>query len=637
MNNRARAWDIVIIILTILGLAIVMNQVFFFRAFGFAPTTEAFLYWVLGAFLPLVFIVFPFRKKSKGVVNPEWHDVLLAGASLVIIIYYAFNSNNIIYGGWDYVAPTLPTLLAFILWALVLEALRRAAGLPIFILTTFFSMYPLFAGKVPISFLSGISVSFEVLARSHAMSPNSILGLPMQTAATILAGFLLFGVTLEATGGANFFFNLAQALFGTARGGPAKVAVVGSAFMGMMSGSAVSNVVTTGTITIPAMKRTGFTPEFAGGVEAIASTGGSITPPIMGSAAFIMASFLAMPYSEIALAAAIPAVLYYMSIFLQIDAHAAKTNLRGFARSELPLVKDTLLGGWPFIFAIAFLVYLLTIMKNEAQAPFAASAVTLLIAAIRKKDRLNIQTLKKIFLDVGKTNAEIFGIIAGVGLVVGGLSISGVSLSFSGELVRLAGGSSIFILIAGAFTSFILGMGMTVSAVYVFLAIVMAPALIQQGFNPIASHLFVIYWATVSYVTPPVALASYAAAGIAKGNAVKTSFISMRLGVVAFIIPFMYIYNPALVGQGSIGEIVLTFITASIGVLLLSAAFEGWFLGIGCIAKITRTILVPAGLLLMTPGIQTDLIGFALGGIAVIPSLLVNKKNKKDSPVSANQ
>ncbi|HAS04737.1 MAG TPA: C4-dicarboxylate ABC transporter, partial [Dehalococcoidia bacterium] len=353
---------------------------------------------------------------------------------------------------------------------------------------------------------------------------------------------------------------------------------------------------------------------------------------------FIMASFLAVPYAEIALAAAIPAVLYYMGIFLQVDAHAAKTKLMGLKREELPEIKTTLKEGWPFIFAIAFLIYLLAIMKNEAQAPFTASAAMVLIAAIRKKDRLKKESLKKIFLDAGKTIAEIFGIIAGVGLVVGGLSISGVSLSFSSELVRVAGGNSLLILIAGAFTSFILGMGMTVSAVYVFLAIVMAPALVQQGFNPIAAHLFVIYWATVSYVTPPVALASYAASGIAKADPVKTSFVAMRLGVVAFIVPFMYVYNPALVGQGPIGEIISTFISASIGVFFLAAGFEGWLLGIGRIPKISSIILIPAGLLLMTPGTMTDLMGIALGAIVILYHIYRKRKIKIkiDIPESIN-
>lgn len=629
-------WRAVVIVFTLLGLLATVSQVFFWNPFGGSLLRNQFLYILLAVFLSLVFLIFPAYKTAAKKV--PWYDVVLFGAAIVVNAYFAYNAENISNFGWDYAGPPLAVAFSFVEWALVLEALRRTAGSAVTVIALLFSIYPLFAGRVPIGFLQGIEFDFLSSARMHAMGVDSILGLPLQTAASILIGFLLFGVVLQHTGGARFFYDLAQSLFGHARGGAAKVSIASSASMGMMSGSAVSNVLTTGPMTIPAMKRAGFTGRYAAGVEATASSGGSITPPIMGAAAFLMVSFVGVPYREIALAAAIPAILYYLGIFTQVDAYSAKSRLAGTPRAKLPRTLPVLRTGWPYVLALAGLVVLLVLFKREAQAPFIVVVALLAVALLRRTERLTPRGIGEMIFGAGKTISEILGIIAGVGLIVGGLSMSGVSLSLARELVSLVGDNVGLILVAGAITSFVLGMGMTVSAVYVFLAIVMAPALVALGIEPIAAHLFVIYWATVSYITPPVALASFAAAGIAGTRPMQTSLTAMRLGMVKYVIPFCFVLNPALVGQGSLADIGFTFCMAVLGVILMACSFEGWLLGIGRPMHIvTRIIGLLAGAAMLAPETISSLIGLAVAMGVVVLTRFVPPPSRDDTAESAGQ
>ncbi len=618
-NGRCNAfWRTVVVVFTVLGLLLTVSQVFFWNPFGGSLLKPQFLYLILAIFLPLVFLIFPAHKGSKKKI--AWYDVLLFAATIVVNVYFAYNAENVINFGWDYAGPPVAVAFSLLEWALVLEALRRAAGLAVTVIALVFSIYPLFAGRIPIGFLQGIEFDLLSTARMHAMGVDSVLGLPLQTAASILIGFLLFGVVLQHTGGARFFYQLAQSLFGHARGGSAKVAVISSASMGMMSGSAVSNVLTTGPMTIPAMKSSGFPGRYAAGVEATASSGGSITPPIMGTAAFLMVSFVGVPYSEVALAAAIPAVLYYLGIYTQIDAYSAKSKLSGTPRALLPRAVPVIVAGWPYLLALSGLLILLVIYKKESQAPFIIVAVLIVVAFCRRTERLTPRGFVDMLFAAGKTIAEILGIIAGVGLIVGGLSMSGVSLSLARELVSLVGDNVLLILAAGAVTSFILGMGMTVSAVYVFLAIVMAPALVDLGVNPIAAHLFVIYWATISYITPPVALASFAAAGIAGTRPMQTSLTAMRLGMVKYVIPFCFALNPALVGQAGLTEIAFMFGMAILGVVMMACSFEGWIIGVDRrMHWAARVVGLCAGFAMLAPETISSLIGLAVAvGLVLI-------------------
>ncbi|TCP57018.1 TRAP transporter 4TM/12TM fusion protein [Tamaricihabitans halophyticus] len=612
-NERCNTfWRTVVIAFTVLGVALTVCQVFFWQPFGISMLRHQFLYFVLAFFLSLVFLIYPARKSATGGV--PWYDVLLFLASIVVNVYFGYNTEKIINFGWDYASPPLAVVFSFALWALVLEALRRCAGVAVTVIAGVSSIYPLFAEVIPIGFLQGIAFELDSAAQMHAMGTVSILGLPLQTAGSILIGFLLFGAALRYTGGATFFYQLAQSLLGGSRGGPAKVSVLSSGTLGMLSGSAVSNVLTTGPMTIPAMKRAGFPGKYAAGIEATASSGGTITPPIMGAAAFLMVSFVGVPYAEIALAAAIPAFLYFLGIFLQVDAHAGSTKLRGMPRAELPRFLPVLGGGWPYLLALFGLIALLVVYRNESQAPFIIVAALLLVSVLKRADRLTLRGFLDLVFGAGKTIAEIIGIIAGVGLIVGGLSMSGVSLSLARELVAVVGGSLVLMLIAGAVTSFVLGMGMTVSAVYVFLAIVLAPALVELGVNPIAAHLFVIYWATVSYITPPVALASFAAASIAGTKPMQTSLTAMRFGMVKYVIPFCFALNPVLVGQGGFGEVVFAFGMAILGVWLMACSFEGWLVGVGRrMHWVARLLGGLAGFAMLAPETTSSLLGLAAG------------------------
>ena len=580
------AWTVAVAALTVAGILLAMNQVFFWNLGGLAVLTNAFLYLLLACFVPIVFIMWPIKDRGRAEHQQPaepgvpWYDVGIIGVFTACCLYLAYHGEDIQEFGWEFVAPMPATVVSFLLWGVVLEALRRSAGWIVAVLALAFSLYPMVAEGIPAGLLQGISYDLTTLAQIHAMGAESILGLPLQTAGSILVGFLLFGVVLQHTGGADFFHSLSMALFGQYRGGSAKVTVASSASMGMMSGSAVSNVLTTGPMTIPAMKRSGFSARMAGGVEATASSGGSITPPIMGTAAFLMVSFLGVAYTEVLIAAAIPAVLYFLGIFIQIDGYAAQRGLTGTARDKLPRLGASLLAGWPYLGALALLTLMLFTSGSESQVPYWVVGLLLVIAFIKPGVRFGPRQWLAMVLDIGRTLGQIVAIIAGVGLFLGGLSATGVALSLSRDLVALVGDNLLLILIASAIVCFILGMGLTISAAYVFLAIVMVPAVTALGVDPIAAHLFVIYWASVSYITPPVGLAAFAAAGIAKSRPMATCLSAMKLGAVKYVVPFGFVLNPALVAQASLGEVLLAFAASLVAVYALACAISGWLLGV---------------------------------------------------------
>lgn len=598
MNRIHGFWKVIVIVATLIGIFLAVNQVFYLRLFGFVPLANEYLYYLLAMFMSIAFLALPARKKD---VSIRYYDVIGAGLTFIITMYLGFNSERIILEGWDWAAPVVPTIAAIILWGLVLEMLRRTGGKILFIICGLISLYPLIANIIPVYFLQGASFDFATLANNHIMSTNSILGVPLSTIGTLVIGFLVFGVILTHTGGGAFFFKLAQSLFGHSRGGEAKVSIVGSAFFGMLSGSAISNAVTTGQMTIPAMKNSGYESKYAAAVEATSSTGGTITPPIMGSAVFIMTSFIGVAYLDIVVAAVIPAVLFFLAVFLQVDSYAAKHKLQGTAKKDLPSTFKTLKDGWIYLVSMAVLILVLVFIQSEGQAPYYASALILLLASLKKSTRFNLKKLTDMVVDLGKVLGEIISLIAGIGLIVGAFSATGVSFSFSRELVQMAGDNLLLLLLAGAITSFILGMGMTVSASYIFLAIILAPALETVGVEPIAAHLFVLYWATASYITPPVALATFATASIAKSDPLKTSLISTKLGIVMLFIPFFIVYNPALLWSGTIMDSLISIGTAAIGVFLISAALQKYLHGFGKIPFIASVLFAIGGLGMIMP------------------------------------
>src|SRR5690606_9525716 len=398
---------------------------------------------------------------------------------------------------------------------------------------------------------------------------------------------------------------------------------------GMLSGSPTSNVLTTGTITIPTMKRCGYPSAYAGAVEACASTGGAIMPPVMGAAAFIMASFLNVPYAEVVIAAFLPALLYYAALMLQTDAFAARNKLVGLDRSEVPPIGGTLKTGWHYIVALIGLTYLLLAWRIEAAAPFLVSLFLLAIAVLRARNTgFNLRAFCQLTVDVGQGLAQLVCLIAGIGLIIGALSITGVANSFSRELVQYAGGNVYLLLAAGALTSFILGMGMTASACYIFLAIVLAPALVEVGIDPMAAHLYIFYWGMVSFITPPVALAAIAAASIAKADAMAVGFRALRIGSLLLLLPVLFVLQPALIMKGDTSTVLQACLTALAAVAMVAAAFEGYLWRVGNLSGIPRIGIGLGGLLLVIPEGYTDLVGAAVVIVSILLAMISARRAK---------
>jgi TRAP transporter 4TM/12TM fusion protein len=455
----------------------------------------------------------------------------------------------------------------------------------------------------------------------------------MKAFGEIVVGFIIFGVALNHTGGGKFFNDIAFAMVGHIRGGAAQVGVISSALQGSISGSVISNVISSGVVTIPAMKRTGFSAKYAGAVEAVASTGAVLMPPVMGSTAFVMASFLGRPYGEIALAATIPALLFYLGLMLQIDAYAARAGLRGMRREELPNFLATIKEGWIYIAVFVVLVFFMVHESREALAPFYATGLLLLVNQILPRHRMDWPRFVEFLAAAGRGLAEIVAILMGVGFIIGSFSVTGLAGTLANDLVYLAGDAPIVLLIMGAATSFIFGMGMTVTACYIFLAIVLAPPLVQAGLDPLGVHLFIMYWGMVSFITPPVALAAFAAAPIARCSPFAIGYEAMRMGSIMYFVPFFFVLNPALILHGPVWEIVVVTSTAVVGILFIAAGLQAYLIGVGRIENslvgwLARLLLLASGLCFAVPGgtaiglghLELALIALALGlpGVALV-------------------
>jgi TRAP transporter 4TM/12TM fusion protein len=619
-------WHAVLIVFSTAGTLLAINQLFNINFLtGYVLLENRYLYLLLSLFFSLTFLILPATRTAPRDRVP-WYDVALFLAAVLVPCYFAWNGLRILEEAWDFRAPTEAVWVGAALWALLLEAARRAGGIALFVLVLAFSLYPVVAGEMP-GPIAGFNLSFADTLRYHTMSVEAILGIPMRVFGTLIVGFIIFGEALQATGGGRFFNDLAMAMLGSFRGGPAKVSVVASGLFGSMSGSVVSNIVADGAITIPMMKRMGFRSEVAAAVEATASTGGALTPPVMGATAFVMASILGISYIDVAIAAAIPSLLFYVSLYFQVDAYSARHGLRGLPRRELPAFWPTLRDGWFFLIAFAALVFLLVSLRREAHAPFFATAALLVLAMVRRDTRFTTATFLEFLAGMGRVLCELVTILAAVGLIIGALAVTGVAGTFSSDMIRLAGGNVFLLLVLGALACFVLGMGMTMTAAYVFLAVVMAPALIQQGLNAVAVHLFIMYWAMLSFITPPVAIGAFAAASIAHCSAMRTGFEAMRFGAVKYILPFFFVYNPLLVAQNATWlDLLWVMSGAVLGVGLLSYGLQGYALGVGALALntggfVVRGLFIVAGLLLAAPEPVTDVIGLVLA-VAVYAALL---------------
>jgi len=576
-------------------------------------------YALMGLLLPLCFLIYPSFRSPKS----YWLDGVLSLAAFCTCVFFFINAETMLDYGWEFSAPAYAVWVSYLLWALIMEGVRRSGGWVLFFLVLVFSLYPIVADMLP-GPISGMSSSAAETASYHVMSIESILGLPFRAFAQLVIGFLIFGIALQHTGGGRFFINLAFAMFGHVRGGSAKVAIVSSGLMGSMSGSVITNVLTTGQMTIPAMKKNGMEKEYAAGVEACASTGGVLLPPIMGSTAFVMATFLNVAYTTVALAAAIPAFLYFFGLFIQVDAYAARKGLVGTPRDELPSLTETMKQGWFYIAAFMVLIFLLVYLQREAVAPFYATGMLLVLNQLSPSHRWNLRDGGSFLVATGKLLMELLTIMAGVGLIVGALSVTGLSGTLVNDLLYLAGDSTLLLLLMGAFTSFFLGIGMTVTAAYVFLAIILAPALIQGGLDPMSVHLFILYWGMLSFITPPVALGAFAAASIAGASALTTGFKAMRLGSVIYFIPFFFVLEPALILSGTLWETLFATIKVIVGIILIAGTLQRYVLAVGFLDRAGplgvagRALVIIGGGLIALP--TTEVIGINVGDATLIIS-----------------
>ncbi|WP_316979381.1 TRAP transporter permease [Shumkonia mesophila] len=642
LRSLSNGWRALFRIATVGVVLLAVNQAFNFNFFvGYALIETRYLYALLGFILPMIFLFYPHREGARRDQIP-WFDFVLAAASVAAVVYFIIHAVTILDLGWEMGAPMDATIIGAVLWLLVIEAARRSGGFSLAVIVAVFSLYPVYAGQLP-GPIAGFSSGIDVTAAYHAMSGESILGIPLNTFGQLVIGFLIFGAALQHTGAGKFFLNFAFAILGQVRGGPAKVAIFASGLMGSMSGSVITNVITTGTMTIPAMRRIGLTPAFAGGVETCASTGGVLMPPVMGTTAFIMANFLGVPYADVAIAAVLPSLLFYYGLFVQIDTRAAREGIKGLPRAELPSLKQTLREGWYYLFAFALLIFMLLVLKREVLAPYYTTPLLLLINQIVPTDtRWKWRNLLRFIDALGQMFTELVAILAGVGLIIGALSVTGLAGTLVNDLLSIAGGSPFLLLVMGAVASFILGVGMTCTAAYVFLAILLVPALTQVGINPMASHLFILYWGMLSFITPPVALGAFAAASIAKAHPMRTGFEAMRLGSIIYFIPFFFVFDPAFILQGAWSDMLVVFGFALLGTFFLAGGLQGYVQGVGNIFMgrryewPARVAIMAGGIALASPGhgafpwTKVEMVIFAC--ILLVPVLglasLANRRGK---------
>ncbi len=546
------------------------------------------------------------RRRRSGFAAP---DLVLGVCSIAVAIYLITIYGTLMRNstGTPF-APVGISLAAVAGTLIIMELTRRVAGLALVIIAVLFLTY-VFTGQFLPGFLNSPPITWERFF-SQVYTDAGILGPTTAVSSTYIILFIIFAAFLQASKVGDYFVNFAFAVAGRARGGPAKVAIFASGLMGMINGTSAGNVVATGSLTIPLMKKVGYRKQTAGAVEAAASTGGQIMPPIMGAGAFIMAEITGIPYTEIAIAAIIPAILYFVSVYFMVDFEAAKLGMRGMRDDEIPRLWAMFRRIFLFL-PIIILIYALfmgySVIRAGTLATLSAAVVSWLTP-----HRMGPRSVVKAFEIAGVMSIQIIAVCACAGIIVGVISLTGVGARFSSLLLGLAEASQLLALFFAMCISILLGMGMPTTAAYAVAASVVAPGLVQLGIPQLTAHFFVFYFAVLSAITPPVALASYAAAGISGANPMETSVASFKIGIAAFIVPFMFFYNSALLMDGSWIEIARAGLTATIGVFLLSAGVQGWFVG-GRAVWFLRLGLLLAALFMIEGGIATDIIGIGIG------------------------
>ncbi|MDP2643800.1 MAG: TRAP transporter fused permease subunit [Desulfobacterales bacterium] len=556
----------------------------------------------------LIFLLFP-AKKDAPMGHPAWYDYLLILASLVGNFYIIANALSLSQLT-RIVATPYEIVLGLLTIVTLIECARRCTGWAIPVLSLLFLFYAKFAYLIP-GPLGAIKISWGRLIVDVYISDAGIYGNLTQLTATVIIIFIIFGSFFIISGGGQFFLDLAFSLMGSVRGGPAKAAIIGSALFGSISGSAVSNVAVTGTITIPMMKKIGYSPEFAGAVESVASSGGGITPPVMAAIAFVMAAFLGVPYSQVVIIAIIPAILYYAALFIQTDLRAARIGLKGLSRSELPPLGPTLRNGWQFLIPFAALIVFLFIWRYPAAMSGVYTIIVFVIVSqTKKKTRVTPRRCVAALYNGTKSSLEVASMSGAAGVFLAVLTITGLGPRLSSGLVAMAGTSMLALVLTAAITCYIMGMGLPLLVSYILLSVLVAPALVNYGVPEIAAHFFIVFMTMSTFFTPPFCPVAFVAASIANAKPYAIAVQSVRLGIVAFVIPFVFIYDPKLLLIGTAGEIVLSFLTALVGVFALSVGIEGYLFKKCTLPQ--RILAVLSGLIMIIPGWQTDLLGAIL-------------------------
>jgi len=622
-------------LLTVFAVAASLYHLYYAYTHPFFALDHRALHWFFMSIL--VFALYPLTKKHSPWHRMSVFDGVFLVASGTICIWLFLYSTPIMNRAGSY--ETLDVVMGCLLVLLVLEASRRSTGLSVTLIAVVFILYALLGPWLP-DVISHKGYSVKRLSTYLALSTDGIFGVPIGVSANFILLFILYGTLLRKTGAGEFFTDIAFALTGWARGGPAKAAVVSSTFFGMISGSSVANTVTTGSFTIPLMKRTGYPAHFAAGVEASASTMGQIMPPIMGAAAFIMAEFLGITYFKVCVAAFIPATLAFFATFMQVHFRAVSLGLTGLPKSELPSIRNTLARGWHHLFSVFALIFFLMEDYSPERAVFWAIAVTILTSLVMALVRR--ESLKHFGLSIldglregAIGSVQVAAACAAAGIIIGSITMTGLGLKFSSFVVDASQGYLFLALPFTMIACLFLGMGVPTTAQYIIITSLVAPALVDMGVLAIAAHLFILYFGTRADITPPVALAAYAGAGIAHSDPWKTGLTAFQLGIAGFIIPFMFVYAPELLMIGSWPAILLAVCTAAFGVACLAASVQRCML-----IRATwyeSAALMTAALLLIKPGWMTDVAGLFFFLLAFLSQNLRKRKgdssSEQDSPV----
>ncbi|PAU74851.1 TRAP transporter permease [Halomonas salipaludis] len=595
--------------ITVLAMSLAGVMLAVVYVFGVIPLLDITYYFLLMAmYLPLAYLLLPAHKREGRV---SWLSYFPALVVFGLALFLASQGRSIVYQTWVPVSEPWQLWVAAALFVMILEAARRSGGLIFLSIVVALGLYPIFADLMP-GMLWGPPSSLARTIAFNVYSGDAMLGIVTRVVAETIIGFLILAALLVSTGAADFFLKLAMALMGRARGGPAKVSVLASGFFGSLSGSIFGNVVSTGSVTIPSMKRAGFPGYYAGALESCASTGGMLMPPVMGALAFIMADFTNTEYGVIVIAAIIPSLLYFFGLYCHVDGYAAKADLKGLPEVELPRIRQTLLEGWPFLVVLVFLVWGLVVMRWERLTPFYASGLLILLTCFKKELMLRPSKIPEVLFQIGKLLSQTMGLLLPTSFILGGLMATGVAPAIASELVRMGGGSIVLVLAIGIGVCLIFGMLGMIVAAYLMLALTLAPALEQMaGLNILAIHLFIAYYATLAAITPPVALAAFLASRISDSDPLQTSLHAARLGIVLYFIPIFFLFEPALIFQGPLYLTAIWFALNVLAIILIAGGSEGHLMGFGQVRNWARPVLFIGGLLIGFPEFVSTLVGMA--------------------------